>query len=165
MFRRYPRLRDGRAELGALCRWAASEGKPEYVRWLLPRLMEPKLAVRWAILAAKRHYHDADWNKWADGWLSGEDRTDESVWAAWAAAREAAWAATWMEAAWAAATAAAWAAAAAATWAASAASAWEAEWASAYAHDAAEDKAAEIERQIGDALEILSVPDKEGGPQ
>ena len=159
MFRQYPGLKGGRAELGALCRWAVSEGAPGYVFWLLPRLMEPEGAAKWAILAAKRHYHDADWNKWADSWLSREDRTPES---AEAAAATAVWAASW--AAWAAwAAAAAWTARAAA-WAATAASAWEAEaaaaWAAEYDYASAEDKTAEIELQIRDALEILSVDGK-----
>jgi len=159
MFRRYPGLEGGCAELGALCRWAASEGEAGYVHWLLPRLMPPEGAVRWAILTATQHCTDAIWNKWADGWLSGEDRTPES---AEAAAATAVWAASW--AAWAAwAAAAAWTARAAA-WAATAASAWEAEaaaaWAAEYDYASAEDKTAEIERQITDALEIIG---KENG--
>jgi len=160
MFRRYPGLEGGCAELGALCRWAASEGEPGYVQWLLPRLMTPEGAVRWAILTATQHCTDAIWNKWADGWMSGEDRTAGA--ATWAAAATAVWAASW--AAWAAwAAAAAWTARAAA-WAATAASAWEAEaaaaWAAEYDYASAEDKTAEIELQIRDALEILSVDGK-----
>jgi len=151
MFRQYPGLKGGRAELGALCRWAASEGAPGYVFWLLPRLMEPEGAAKWAILAAKRHYHDADWNKWADSWLSREDRTPES--AAVAEVAESA------KAVVRAARAATWAAMAGTAWEAWEA-AWEAEWAVAYAYDAAEDKAAEIELQIADAMEILSVDGK-----
>ena len=135
MFRRYPGLEGGCAELGALCRWAASEDKPGYVQWLLPRLMTPEKAVEWAILAAKRHCADVDWNKWADRRLSGGNRTPKSeqgatdakiteigaVWTAWA---------TWIT------------------------------WAAEYACDAAEDKPAEIECQIVDALKILSVDGK-----
>lgn len=43
--------------------------------------------VRFAILCAKRVCDDPKWNRWADGWLSGEDR---SATAAEAAARLAA---------------------------------------------------------------------------
>jgi len=165
MFRRYPGLDGGCAEVGALCRWAASEGEIGYVRWLLPRLMEPELAVKWAILTAKRHCADADWNKWADKWLSGEDRTEKSAEATRAAARAATRAAT-RAAAWTAATWAAWVARTAA-WIARTATweAWEADWAAwvaEYAYDAAEDKTAEIELQIRDAMEILSVDGKRG---
>jgi len=135
MFRRYPGLEGGCADVGALCRWAASEGKPGYVRWLLPRLMTPEKAVGWVILAVKRHCTDAEWNEWADGRRSGKDQTPKpmqgatdaklteigAVWTAWA---------TWIT------------------------------WAAEYACDAAEDKPAEIERQIADALKILSVDGK-----
>jgi len=31
--------------------------------------------VKYAILCAKQVYSDPDWNKWADDWLSGKDRT------------------------------------------------------------------------------------------
>ena len=147
MFRRYPGLANERAELGALCRWTASKGEAGYVHWLLPRLMEPELAVRWAILTAKRQCADADWNKWADGWLSGEDRTEKSAEAAECTGRLAAvWAAAW----------AAWAAARmeqAAMWTVEAVSG---------AYVSAEDKTVEIELQISDAMEILSVDGKSG---
>ena len=46
--------------------------------------------VRYGILCAKAVYADPAWNRWADGWLDG---TDRSAWAA-AEAAEAAWAAT-----------------------------------------------------------------------
>ena len=60
--------------------------------------------VRFAILCAKKVYSDQNWYQWAEGWLSGNDRTkaaalsarrtattaaEEASWAAWAA-REAA---------------------------------------------------------------------------
>jgi pyruvate/2-oxoglutarate dehydrogenase complex dihydrolipoamide acyltransferase (E2) component len=76
--------------------------------------------IRFAILCTKEVCKDPEWNTWADGWLSGKDR---SAGAAWTTA-EAAWAAA--EAAWAAAEAtarAAWAAAEAAGAAAGAAEA------------------------------------------
>jgi len=151
-FRRYPGLEDGRAELGALCRWMVSNGEPGYVFWLLPRLMTPEEAVGWTITTAKRHCDDAAWGKWADGWLSGEDRTEKSAEAAWAAARVewAPWAAARM-----AARTAMWVARSA-TWAT-----WEANWAAEYAYAGVKDKAAEIERQIADALKILSADEKE----
>ena len=48
--------------------------------------------VRFAILCAKSVFKDADWNVWADNWLSGKDRSARAAWAAaWAA--WAAWAA------------------------------------------------------------------------
>lgn len=57
-----------------------------------------EMRVRFAILCAKEVCRNAAWNKWADGRLSGEDRSEASSWAAaaaaaWAASREAAWAA------------------------------------------------------------------------
>jgi len=154
MFRQYPGLEGECAELGALCRWAASEGEPGYVRWLLPRLMTPEGAVKWVITAAMRHCDNAAWIKWADGWLSDEDRTEASAEEAWMAARAA-------EAAWTAevAAAAAWAAAQAAraAWAAARTAVRVAEE---RAYIAAEDETAEIKLQIDDALEILSVDGK-----
>jgi hypothetical protein len=76
--------------------------------------------VIFGILVAKAVYKDPSWNKWADRWISGEDRSRESAGAAAAAA--AARAAAWAKAARAAAWAAAWAKAArAAAWAAAAA--------------------------------------------
>jgi len=152
MFRRYPGLKRGRAELGALCRWAASEGKASYVFWLLPRLMTPEGTVRWTITTAKRHCADADWNKWADGWLSGEDRTEKSAEATWTAAGAATWTAARAAVA-VARTAVRVAEAAQVAWMAEAD--WAAAWAAEYAYDAAEDKTAEIECQIADALEII----------
>jgi len=86
--------------------------------------------IRFAILCAKEVCRDAEWNAWADKWLSGEERGKESAaaaraaasadaaWAAWSAAEAAASAAAaeWGAAEWAAAAelAAAWAAGAAA---------------------------------------------------
>jgi len=138
-FRQYPGLVNGYADVGALCWWAAYERGPDYVFWLLPKLLGPVKAIKWAILAAKRRCNDSTWNAWADKWLSGEDRTEKSAeTAAWTAeavetmepaARSAAWAATWMKYA---------------TMAAAKS-----------AYIAAEDEAAEIKCQIADALEIL----------
>jgi len=74
--------------------------------------------VRFAILCAIRDYSEPRWLAWAEGWLSGADRTAAAAAGAWFAARAAAtaWAAA-EEAAW----AAVWAARAAATaWAAAA---------------------------------------------
>jgi len=168
MFRHYPGLKGGRAELGALCRWAASEGAPGYVFWLLPRLIEPEGAARCAILAAKRHYHDADWNKWADSWLSGEDRTPESAVTAVRATEAAEAAVRATEARMSRAAEAAVRAARAAAWASVhlAQMPWETVWAAdnaaAHAYNAAtstKGKASEIECQISDALEIIG---KEG---
>ena len=41
--------------------------------------------VAFGILCAKEVYDDEAWNKWADKWLSGEDRSKESAYAADAA--------------------------------------------------------------------------------
>ena len=89
--------------------------------------------VRFAILCAKRVCSDPAWSKWADRWLSGEDRSKESAEsarsesAAWSAARSAAWSAARSaesaeSAAWSAAEWSAWSAARSAESAESAAS-------------------------------------------
>ena len=89
--------------------------------------------VRFGILCAMAVYTSVEWRAWAEGWLSGADRSKEAAWAeaaraegwlsgadrskeaawAWAAARAAAWA-PWPAAAKEAKEAAAWAAAGAA---------------------------------------------------
>ena len=58
-------------------------------RMEVPRITaEQRVAA--AILCAKLVYDNAAWNSWADGWLSGADRSEESAedtaMAAWAAA-------------------------------------------------------------------------------
>ena len=35
--------------------------------------------VRFAILCAKKVYKEKEWNKWANNWLSGKDRTEKSA--------------------------------------------------------------------------------------
>ena len=35
--------------------------------------------VRFAILCAKKVYKEKEWNKWANNWLSGKDRTEKSI--------------------------------------------------------------------------------------
>jgi len=168
IFRCYPNLDDKGAELGGFSRWVASKGKAEYVFWLLSRLMTPEGATRWGILAAKRHYHDADWNKWADSWLSGEDRTPESAVMAVRATEAAEAVVRATEARMSRAAEAAVRAARAAAWASVhlAQMPWETVWAAdnaaAHAYNAAtstKGKASEIECQISDALEIIG---KEG---
>jgi hypothetical protein len=42
--------------------------------------------IAFGILCAKEVYKDSSWNQWADKWLSGEDRTKSSAYAAYAAA-------------------------------------------------------------------------------
>lgn len=42
--------------------------------------------IKFAILCAKSVCKDAEWNAWADKWLSGEDRSARSARSAWAAA-------------------------------------------------------------------------------
>jgi hypothetical protein len=56
--------------------------------------------IAYAILCAREVCTNKKWNDWADGWLSGNDRSAEAAWAAAraeeaeeAAAEEAAWAA------------------------------------------------------------------------
>lgn len=46
--------------------------------------------VRWSITLALQVYSDAAFERWAQAWLSGEDRSERAEWAAWVAAR-AAW--------------------------------------------------------------------------
>ena len=90
---------------------------------LLRRIELPQITteqrIRFGILCAKVICDNPAWNAWADRWLDGSDRSQESAWAATEAAARAAEAAWATEAAWAAETAA-WAAARAAraAWAA-----------------------------------------------
>jgi len=99
---------------------------------LLRRIELPQITteqrVRFGILCAKVICDNPAWNAWADRWLDGSDRSQESAWAATEAAARAARAARAAEAAWAAARAAR---AAEAAWAAAetAARAAEAAWA------------------------------------
>ena len=101
----------------------ASDGTKVGVKALttLRRMELPQVTtaqrVRFAILCAMEVCTDPAWRSWAEGWLSGEDRTAAAAWATRAtraaeAAARAAWAARAEAAAWAArAEAAAWAAA------------------------------------------------------
>jgi len=41
--------------------------------------ISPVQRVRFAILCAKKVYKGKEWNKWANNWLSGKDRTKESA--------------------------------------------------------------------------------------
>jgi hypothetical protein len=88
----------------------------------LPEITTAQRA-HWAILVSLEVPQPEGYRAWAEGWLSGADRSAEAAMAARAAAAEAAWAAAWAEAAWAeAARAEAWAEA---SWAAArAAAAW-----------------------------------------
>jgi len=95
-------------------------------------------SIAYGILCAKEVCKDEDWNLWADNWLSGKDRSEETAKAATAGwATRAAWAARVAGcAAEPAAEGAAWAAWVAAEKAASAAwaaKAWAAGWAAAAA--------------------------------
>lgn len=55
--------------------------------------------IAFGILCAKEVCHDADWNKWADDWLSGKDRSKAAAaWPGAAARLAAAWAAAAAEA-------------------------------------------------------------------
>ena len=50
---------------------------------LIKELTVPQISsvqrVRFAILCAKKVYKEKEWNKWANNWLSGKDRTEESA--------------------------------------------------------------------------------------
>lgn len=94
---------------------------------LLEELPLPKVnveqQVKFAILCAKHVHHDPSWLNWADGWLSGQNRSQEAAetvrvnaWTARAAAAE--------EASWAAAAAANAASGASAATAAGITAAW-----------------------------------------
>jgi hypothetical protein len=91
--------------------------------------------IAFSILCSKKGYKDSSWNSWADKWLSGEDRSTKSAYAARDAAY-AAYAAAATYAAYSAAYAAA-AAIAAADTAATYAAAADAACAADYAADAA----------------------------
>ena len=41
--------------------------------------ISPVQRVRFAILCAKEVYKEKEWNEWADNWLLGKDRTEESA--------------------------------------------------------------------------------------
>ena len=103
--------------------------------------------VRFGILCAKVICDNPAWNAWADRWLDGSDRSQESAWAAIEAAARAA------EAAWAAAETAARAAETAARAARAAEAAWAAETA---AWAAAETAARAAETAAGAAAEAAA---------
>ena len=50
---------------------------------LIEELPVPQISfvqrVRFAILCAKKVYKEKEWSKWANNWLSGKDRTEESA--------------------------------------------------------------------------------------
>ena len=101
-----------------------------YERWLMDKVVDPCVAKHCL------HCGISKVEQWAQGWISGKDRSGaaataaaEAARAAARAARDAAWAAAWAaaEAAMAAAGDAAWDAA----WAAARAAAWAAAWAAA----------------------------------
>ncbi len=117
--------------------------------WVLcrPDVMTPEQRARWlgtiverAIRRVLGKSNVPKWERWAERWLSGEDRTRKSAEAAAEAATRAAWAEAW------AAEASAWAAV-------------EEAWAEAAAVEegsaARAAEAAEYEKQINDCLEIL----------
>ena len=122
-------------------------------------VIAPEQQVKFAILCAREVYKNMVWNKWADNWLFGKNRSAGA--AAWAAAEAAgaagaAWAAA--EAAGAAAGAAgaagaAWAAAEAAEAAWAAAQAAGAAWAAAWA-------AAEAAWTAGAELDLIAIAKK-----
>jgi hypothetical protein len=86
-------LRDGQMKLGVR--------NLTTIREIPMPVITREQRVRYAILCAKSVCPDKAWNEWADNWLSGKDRSEESaaavVWAtaAWAATEWATWAAVW----------------------------------------------------------------------
>jgi hypothetical protein len=109
-----------------------------------------EMRVRFAILCAKDVCADLSWNAWANGWLSGEDRSAEAAYRSAEAAYAAQAAAAAAEAAW-----AAYAAYAAARAAAAAEAAWAA-WA---AHAAAR-AAAAAAREVGHGIDIFEIAEQ-----
>jgi hypothetical protein len=124
--------------------------------------------IAFEILCAKEIYHNEKWNSWADKWLSGEDRSNESAItaravSATAAAAEAA-SATWAAwAAWAAANAAHGAAYAA--WTAHAASSaavayWAAYWAAETASTAANAATWATDANMNHSIDFIKLAEK-----
>ena len=103
--------------------------------------------IRFAILCAKTVCNDPAWNRWADRWLDGSDRSVAAAEAAWAAERVA-------ESAWAA-EAADRAAAAAARAAEAAEAARAAAWAAAWAARAARAAEAAVEKETH--LDLIAI--------
>lgn len=52
------------------------------IRRVEPPTVTPEQAVRFAIYCARAVYTEPTWDRWADGWLSGADRSDASAQAA-----------------------------------------------------------------------------------
>jgi hypothetical protein len=140
----------------------------DWMIWILIRSkkLTKTQATEIAITCAKHVYHDPDWNRWADAWLDGSDRTKASA-ASAANAASAAWvpsaasaaerAAYWAASASSAARAAR--AAASAASAANAASAASAEyWAASAAYWAYWAARAEIKWQADRIREIVENP-------
>jgi hypothetical protein len=55
--------------------------RADWMIWLLCKTgnLTQEQAVEIAIVCAKHVHHDKKWNRWADRWLSGEDRTRDSA--------------------------------------------------------------------------------------
>jgi hypothetical protein len=124
----------------------------DWMIWLLghSKKITKTQVIEIAITCAKHVYHDPDWNRWADAWLDGSDRTKASA-ASAANAASAAWVPS-----------AASAAERAAYWAASASSAASAAcwacWAACWAYWAASASSAEIKWQADRIREIVKNP-------
>ena len=127
----------------------------DWMIWILrhSKKLTKTQTVTIAITCVKHVYHDPGWNRWADRWLSGEDRTQASSESAAIAsiASSASRAAYW------AASAAYWAARAARAASASSAAYWAAYWA-ARAASAAWVPSAEIKWQADRIREIVENP-------
>ena len=80
------------------CRGKSKDDKGLKIGWTEAKIVKKIKLPKWTknqkiafgILCAKKVYKNAEWNNWADNWLSGKDRTSETARAAaaatWAAA-------------------------------------------------------------------------------
>lgn len=60
--------------------------KMTFVKWIKVPKVTKTQKIAFGILCAKEVYKEPEWNKWADKWLSGEDRSKKSAAVACAAA-------------------------------------------------------------------------------
>lgn len=153
MFLRFPSYQPSGVDLIPLIEWALTDGGADYVRWLLAAVMTPEQATLWAIACARRVCFDQGWVAWADGWVSGDDRSAATATTARAAAMVDALAAKAAAAAMRAAEATtSFAMAWAARWAARSAARWAARWAVELAHT---NDNSETRWQVARAIQII----------
>jgi hypothetical protein len=70
-------LRDGQMK----CGWT----KMQLVKQIKRKYPTDIQRIAYGILCAKAVYKDKQWNKWANDWLSGKDRSEKAAYAAYAA--------------------------------------------------------------------------------